>query len=430
LTVSAPETHSQTRPSTSVWLHRFTLLTAAATLGLIGVGGLVTSHGVGMAVPDWPNTYGYNMFFFPFSQWVGGIFYEHSHRLLASAVGLLTTILALWLHGTGARPLLRWGGLVLVLGSLILVGLSPRHGADAVVLGVTGLSALSASFVWPGSRPAAVWLRRLGWIAFLGVLLQGLLGGLRVVLFKDEIGIFHATLAQLFFVLMCLLAVVTSPRWEAAPRQPTAEPLPSPAAGAGWPRRGLSRVFFIAAGLVLAQLILGATMRHQHAGLAIPDFPLAYGKLWPATDSASVALYNQHRIEVLAANPITGMQIVLQMLHRLLALVILCAVAYSAWITRRQLGSRDPLARFSLVWLGLILIQALLGAATIWSNKAADIATLHVMVGALSLASGAILGILALRRTEPTADQEARVPVRTDPSALFRTRPSAVGGIK
>ena len=89
-------------------LHRFAVLTAVATLGLVGVGGLVTSHGAGMAVPDWPNTYGYNMFFFPISQWVGGIFYEHTHRLAASAVGLLTVVLALWLYGRSARPLMRW----------------------------------------------------------------------------------------------------------------------------------------------------------------------------------------------------------------------------------------------------------------------------------------------------------------------------------
>ena len=76
-------------------LHWFAVLTAVATLGLLGAGGLVTSHGAGMAVPDWPNTYGYNMFFVPVSQWVGGIFYEHTHRLAASGVGLLTIMLAL-----------------------------------------------------------------------------------------------------------------------------------------------------------------------------------------------------------------------------------------------------------------------------------------------------------------------------------------------
>ena len=92
------------------WLYRFAVLTALATLALLGIGGLVTSHGVGMAVPDWPNTYGYNMFLFPPSKWVGGIFYEHSHRLVASGVGLLTTILAVWLWLAEPRRWLRWLG--------------------------------------------------------------------------------------------------------------------------------------------------------------------------------------------------------------------------------------------------------------------------------------------------------------------------------
>jgi len=75
----------------------FAVLTAFSTFLLIGLGGLVTSHGAGMSVPDWPTTYGYNMFLFPINQWVGGIFFEHTHRLLASFVGVLTTMLAIWL---------------------------------------------------------------------------------------------------------------------------------------------------------------------------------------------------------------------------------------------------------------------------------------------------------------------------------------------
>src|SRR5258706_14622690 len=88
-------------------LHWFAVLTAFVTFLLIGVGGLVTSHGAGMFVPDLPNTYGYNMFAFPISKWVGGIFYEHTHRLLASAVGLLTVILVFWLFGKQSRMFLR-----------------------------------------------------------------------------------------------------------------------------------------------------------------------------------------------------------------------------------------------------------------------------------------------------------------------------------
>jgi cytochrome c oxidase assembly protein subunit 15 len=211
------------------------------------------------------------------------------------------------------------------------------------------------------------------------------LGGLRVVLFKDALGIFHATLAQLFFVLICAIALFTSRWWETrATRIPSTLNAPR------------STLFLLATALILCQLTLGAAMRHQHAGLAIPDFPLAYGKLWPAMDEASVAHYNQQRVEITAANPITAFQIGLQMLHRFLALAILAAVAFAAWSTRLALGGKDSLSRLALVWLGLILAQVVLGATTIWSNKAADIATAHVLVGALSLALGAMLSIISL----------------------------------
>src|SRR6266568_8740449 len=118
-----------TRTTDNPWLARFALLTALATLVLVCFGGLVTSHDAGMAVPDWPNTFGYNMFFFPVSQWVGGVFYEHTHRLLASGVGLLTTVLALWLHGKSARRFLRWTGVVLLVCGVITRLAMPSRGA-------------------------------------------------------------------------------------------------------------------------------------------------------------------------------------------------------------------------------------------------------------------------------------------------------------
>ena len=115
---------------------------------------MVTSKGVGLAVPDWPTTFGYNMFLFPVSKWVGGIFFEHVHRLVASTVGILTIVLTVWL--------------------------------------------------WCGESRR--WLRSLGLAALALVVLQGLLGGLRVTLLKDEIGIFHACLAQMFFGLLIVLS--------------------------------------------------------------------------------------------------------------------------------------------------------------------------------------------------------------------------------
>src|SRR3954453_21766130 len=95
----------------SKWLHRFAWFTSIATLFLICSGGMVTSKGVGLAVPDWPTTFGYNMFLFPISQWVGGIFFEHTHRLIASLVGFLTIILAVWLWRAESPRWLRMLGL-------------------------------------------------------------------------------------------------------------------------------------------------------------------------------------------------------------------------------------------------------------------------------------------------------------------------------
>lgn len=402
------------RSTCNPWLHRFAVLTALATLALVGLGGLVTSHGVGMAVPDWPTTYGYNMFLFPISQWVGGIFYEHTHRLLATIVGTLVVALTRWLGGRAAcKPLAIVGLLEIVSGFALLKFAPDLKGAGYFLSGIGGVVFLAA-LVLVRNEPAPKPLGKLGWIVFFLVQLQGLLGGLRVVLYKDEIGIFHAALAQIFLVLLCAIALMTSRWWRELPSaiKPVVD------------KKGLR--WFLAAGtlLIFAQLILGATMRHQHAGLAIPDFPLAYHKLWPAMDPASVQYYNQHRIDVSEPNPITAFQIALQMVHRIVALLIFCAVVVCAWSARRNLGGRHPLAKLSLVWGGLICLQILLGAATIWSNKAADIATAHVVIGAVSLVIGALLTIISFRALMPVhvavlagAESESNPILTTKPAA-------------
>jgi cytochrome c oxidase assembly protein subunit 15 len=310
------------------------------------------------------------------------------------------------------------------------------HRSDAIVLGLTGSASLAASFGWPGCQPAMPWLRRLGLVAFVAVVAQGVLGGLRVVLFKDQIGIFHATLAQLFFALTCALALFTSPWWEKRFGSPwrttwpfsevSSDPVTeSTSIRLGW-------LCLAATVLILGQLVLGATMRHQHAGLAVPDFPLAYGKLWPAIDAQSVAHYNQRRIEVVDANPITGLQIVLQMLHRLGAIAILITVTFSAWAARREHGKNSVARHLTLSWLGLVLIQILLGAATIWSNKAADIATAHVLVGALSLGLGTCLCIILISETGLRLNSAGRyVHVNAKSGCSFgASGPSAALGLK
>src|SRR5205807_4366974 len=104
------------------WLNRFAWLSVVATLLLICSGGMVTSKGVGLAVPDWPTTFGYNMFLFPVSKWIGGVFFEHSHRLIASTVGVLSVILAAWLWYAESRRWVRMLGLAAV-GAVILQGI-------------------------------------------------------------------------------------------------------------------------------------------------------------------------------------------------------------------------------------------------------------------------------------------------------------------
>ena len=330
-------------------VHWWAVLTAVLTFLLLCSGGLVTSHGAGMAVPDWPNTFGYNMFLFPVSRWVGGIFYEHSHRLIASGIGLMTVIL-----------------------SIALWRVEPRR-----------------------------WVRIFGVCAVVGVCLQGLLGGLRVVLIKDEIGVFHALLAQSFFVAIALLAVVTGRRF-VQKRWADYEPHPT-----------LRWWAFGATALIFLQLGIAATMRHEHIGLSIPDFPLAYGSWLPDTSPEAMERINAER---LAAGEMrtNALQIWIQMAHRILAVLIAAAVLAFFWKARHAARA----VRFwSMVWIAMILAQIGLGAWTIWSNKAADVATAHMALGALSLLVGALL---AFRLFCGARTQDFVLPDATNPRLMER----------
>jgi len=333
----------------SRWLHRFAWLTSAATLFLICSGGMVTSKGVGLAVPDWPTTFGYNMFLFPVSQWVGGIFFEHTHRLIASTVGLLTIVLAVWI----------WRG-------------DPRR-----------------------------WLRNLGFAALGAVILQGVLGGLRVTLLKDEIGIFHACLAQAFLGMLIVITLATSRLWARISSHETRSAAV----------RSLARVAIGTTFVIYLQLGLGATMRHQHRDLSILDFPLAYGKLIPDTSSAKVAEINAWR-DARALSDVTPFHIWLQLTHRFVAVVIATGAIASLYLARRTGPDAGMLSRFADAWFLLLACQITLGAWVIWSNKAADIATAHVAVGATMFALGVSFSAICLRllRGRPLAASSRQSP--------------------
>jgi cytochrome c oxidase assembly protein subunit 15 len=344
-----------------------------------------------MSVPDWPNTYGYNMFYFPFSQWIGGIFWEHSHRLMASLVGLMTLILTIWSHGRTGRSLLRYGILPLsvVLTLLVLINAKNNTLQHASITGGIGIIALFASFLWPRMKPASKLTRRLCWIALLMVIGQGLLGGLRVTLYKDEIGIIHATLAQLFLVLLVSITFVSSKRWtvwRAASKDHQAV------------ANRFSWIMCALCVLVVCQLILGAFMRHEHAGLAVTGFPLAYDQyLWPPTHAEFVNQLNVDRMDHRDFNPITALHVQVHMLHRSMALILFIAASFFVGWSLKYFGRQHLLGRLSILWFSLLCLQAFLGVATVWSNKAADIATTHVLIGALTLALGSFMVVAARR---------------------------------
>jgi len=291
---------------------------------------MVTSKGVGLAVPDWPTTFGYNMFLFPVSKWIGGVLFEHTHRLIASTVGFLTIILAIWLWRTEDRPA----------------------------------------------------VKTLGLIAVAGVILQGILGGLRVTMLKDQIGIFHACLAQAFLGLIVLIAITTTNFWRSLGVNLTGL--------TGQVSQPLLRIKMMAIATTIAiyvQLALGATMRHQHKDLAILDFPTANGAWIPDTSAAALEKINAWR-DARALSDVDAFQIWLQMAHRFLALLIGIAVIAFCVRVWKDAHAIAALRRLSILWGVLFLLQFTLGAWTIWSNKAADVATSHVALGAIMLSFG------------------------------------------
>ncbi len=398
-------------------LHRIAVLTVGATLPLIALGGLVTSHGAGMSVPDWPNTYGYNMFLFPPRLWIGGILYEHTHRLMGTVVGLLSIVLtiAAWLN-------------------------EPRK-----------------------------WVRWLATGVLAAVIFQGVLGGLRVVLVELDLAIVHACFAQAFFCLATLTAVVTSRWWISAPDR-------SAAPEAAQHGRRLARIGCVAVVAIYLQLIVGAMMRHNDAGLAIPDVPLAYGHVLPPVSEAGVKWANQTRVYDLHLAEVSLWQIWLHFGHRVGAILVTMlligliaatlrrergsvgwgriiasmgagfvflsalGMAHAVGSTRgvapgaavfsvaviagftaltlfRRMGDRRPLIAPASMLGALLAVQVTLGVLTVVLRKPADVASAHVAVGAVLLATTFMLAARTMRLYSATFRRRRATdlgPVRED----------------
>ena len=310
----------------NLWLHRFAVCTALSTTFLIFAGGLVTSTESGLAVPDWPLSYGR---FFP--PMVGGIFYEHGHRMVAAFVGLLTLVLTIWTALKENRPWVRW----------FSIG------------------------------------------ALLAVITQGVLGGFTVLfLLPTPVSVSHAMLAQTFYCLIISLALFTSPDWKRG--------LPQIGETPGKP--GLRWLCAITTASVYLQLFLGALMRHTQSGLAIPDFPLAFGRIIPPFDSSNIAIHFAHRV---------GALLVTTMI---------------AWTLIRILSSyrrHSRLFRPIMIMAGLLIVQLTLGALTIWSSKAVMFTTFHVANGAVILGVSVFLTLRAFAMVPPVGETAAHAHPQT-----------------
>jgi cytochrome c oxidase assembly protein subunit 15 len=299
-------------PRFSPGIHRFALLTAFCTLMLVTAGGLVTSTGSSLAVPDWPLSFGQ-----VFPRMEGGVLYEHGHRMVATLVGLLVIALMVWVLRKERRAGVR-------------------------------LLALSA---------------------FLAVVIQGVLGGITVLMrLPLAVSVGHACLGQIFFCLTVSLALVTSRSW-------MAPPAPEPGKRGGSP--SLASLGLATTGFIFLQLILGALVRHTGSGLAIPDFPLSFGRLIP---------------------PVLQGRVLVAYAHRVGALVAGFYVVWTAIRILRRHRSDSLLRRPALVMIALLFLQIALGGLTVLSGLRVIPATAHVVTGALLLATSLVTTLRACQR--------------------------------
>lgn len=324
-------------------LNRFSILTAIFAVLLIGVGASVTSTGSGDAVPDWPLSYGTL-----FPRMAGGVLYEHSHRLVAGTLAILITILMIWL----------------------LRSKQPRY------------------------------VKTFSVIAFVAVLLQATLGGLRVLVVSNEkiqdtvtgifsvghiepvriaIAITHATLAEIVLCMVFLIALFTSKAWENFK-------LNEVRVGAK-----IAKLYTLAFVFAFIQVLLGALVRHTQSGSVIPDFPLSFGKIIPPFGNLPYDPNSPFPISYAELQ----FKVAIHFAHRVWAFVVAGVGIYASILAIKK--DVKLLRGFAKLWIVLIALQILLGSFVIWTKLSVLVTILHVAVGATLLGTTLLLTVLAWR---------------------------------
>lgn len=354
-----------------LWLSRYAKFVVFMLFVLVMIGGHTTTSGAGMAFPDWPLSNGSlnpNRWWENFMQLL-----EHGHRLTAETVALLIGILCAWVWRS------KWSIPIALVTSILLATAAKLSGAEGAVVAHTGLWSAAITFaliiLWKAdrdghARPAPV--RWVAFAAFLGVLMQAIMGGLRVTV---EAGgdpgtatifrVAHGTFAHLELSLVVALATMLSPVWASV----------SVVAA----NRTTAILAWFTAGCIFLQLVVGATMRHLGAGLAIPSWPqaTASGRFLPEVHNAFVDLNFTH----------TRVGAVLVTL--MVVILALRAFGHAAADVR--------IIRPAALLIALVAAQFTLGLFVIWKLRPPLITTLHVVNGAALLAATVFLAVRASR---------------------------------
>jgi heme A synthase len=329
-----------------MWVRRLAAAAAILTLALIVAGGLVTNTDSGLACPDWPTCFGS-----PFPKMAGGVLVEHTHRLLATAVGLCTLGLCI-----GTLPRRKWMVLCGLFAPVLLgAAFAAAHAHQRDGAAPAGLLLLVvacfAGCGWVYARASGN--GRLAVLALVLVMAQGLLGGMTVIFrLPPTVLVLHLATSMLF------LAAATTLAWRTSDRQL-----------ARGTRTGL---LWLTAAAVYLQIVLGAAVRHTGAGLVCVDLPFCRGALWPSGVHPAVHLH---------------------MAHRALAFVVLVLVVWNAVrLAREASGLFRALA---LAGPLLVAVQISLGVLTIATFKDLVAVTAHLFVAALLVADLVSLLVLA-----------------------------------
>lgn len=314
------------------WLGHLTKTTVLMTLVLLSAGALVTSTGSGLAVPDWPLSYGQ---FFP--PMIGGILYEHGHRLIAGAVALLAVV--------------------------------------------------QAFLIWKYETRLLV--KRLAWFSVVVVLTQASLGGLTVLLrLPPQVSVSHACLAQIFFSVVVILALMMSKLWknfkwsESVAKDKWLQALATL----------LPLAFFM-------QLIFGATMRHLGAGLAIPDFPLSFGRWVPSHFTLAILIHYCHRVGALT--------------------MVVLATLTVIRVYQKHVFNMSLMAMAGLL-SAFVALQIMMGAMIIWLKKPVFLTTSHLVVGACCLATSVVIAVWVRRHASEKISQDREVPSPLHPQWVIQ----------